>query len=63
VRPVIQWGSALAEDLTHKPEDLLTVARPCRTLTGFLGANAHPLLIPAGRAMSRQHQEGPKSCK
>jgi len=42
VRPVIQWGSALAEDLTHKPEDLFTVARPCRTLTGFLGANAHP---------------------
>jgi len=39
VRPVIQWGSALAEDLTHKPEDLLTVARPCRTLTGFQRAS------------------------
>src|ERR1700750_2345030 len=34
--PSVPLSGAMPEDLTHKRR-LLTVARPCRTLTGFLG--------------------------
>src|SRR6185437_5023797 len=34
-------GVAPPEDLTRKPRGLLTVARPCRILAGFLRTNAH----------------------